>query len=233
MLDKLKLEVFEANKALPKTGLVKLTWGNVSGIDRESGLIVIKPSGVEYDLLAPEDLVVVNLEGEKVEGKLNPSSDLATHLILYKAFVDVGGVAHTHSEWATIWAQSGMCIPAFGTTHADYFFGEVPCTRGLNENEINGEYEKETGKVIVETFAKYDYNNTPAVIVKSHGPFTWGKSATKAVENSYVLEEVAKMAYHTLQLNQRTANMDETLLNKHFFRKHGINAYYGQKNNNK
>jgi L-ribulose-5-phosphate 4-epimerase len=228
MLEELKQEVFNANKLLPKMGLVKLTWGNVSGIDRNLGLVVIKPSGVDYDLLNPNDLVVVDLNGKKVEGKLNPSSDLPTHLVIYKSFANVGGVVHTHSEWATIWAQSGLNLPAFGTTHADYFNGDIPCSRALNEKETIGEYEKETGNLIVETFKNYDYNYTPGILVKSHGPFTWGNTPAKAVENAFVLEEVAKMAYHTLQLNPRTNNMYDFLLKKHFFRKHGESAYYGQ-----
>lgn len=229
MLENLKEQVFEANKMLPKLKLVKLTWGNVSGIDKSKGLVVIKPSGVEYDQMTKDDMVVVDLNGNKVEGKLNPSSDLPTHLLLYKEFKDIGGVVHTHSKWATIWAQAGYCLPAFGTTHADYFATEIPCSRPLTAKEISKEYEKQTGDIIVETFKDYDYNNTPAVLVHSHGPFTWGKDPKSAVENSLVLEEVCKMGYYTTTLNQDKDMITTALLNKHFYRKHGKNAYYGQK----
>ena len=229
MLENLRNEVFEANKMLPTMELVKLTWGNVSGIDRETGLVVIKPSGVEYDQLTPEDLVVVDLGGNVIEGQLKPSSDLPTHLVIYKAFENVGGVTHTHSEWATIWAQSGLNLPAYGTTHADYFNGEIPCSRPLNEKEINSDYEKETGNIIIETFKKYNYINTPGVLVKSHGPFTWGKTPTEAVENAAVLEEVAMISLGTLNINSKQKGISQILLDKHYFRKHGKDAYYGQK----
>ena len=206
------------------------TWGNVSGIDREKGLFVIKPSGVDYDKLKPEHMVVVNLKGEKVEGDLNPSSDTATHVELYNAFPNIGGVVHTHSRWATIWAQGGRAIPAYGTTHGDYFYGSIPCTRAMTPEEIGGEYEKETGKVIVETFQGKDPDHIPAVLVKSHGPFTWGKDCMEAVHNSVVLEELAMMAWHTENLaKEQVPSMQQELLDKHFLRKHGANAYYGQK----
>lgn len=228
MLDKLKLEVWKANLDLPRYGLVTFTWGNVSGIDRELGLIVIKPSGVPYEELKPEHMVVLNLEGRVVEGTLKPSSDTPTHLILYKAFPEIGGVVHTHSPWATSFAQAGKGVPAFGTTHGDYFYGEIPCTRKMDEAEIKGDYEKETGNVIVETFRGLNPTSIPAVLVNMHGPFTWGKDAGDAVHNSVVLEEVAKMAYRTLTLNPGIGAMDQSLLDKHFLRKHGANAYYGQ-----
>lgn len=228
MLDKLKLEVWKANLDLPKHGLVTFTWGNVSGIDRELGLIVIKPSGVPYKELKPEHMVVLNLEGRIVEGTLKPSSDTPTHLVLYKAFPEIGGVVHTHSPWATGFAQAGKGVPAFGTTHGDYFYGEIPCTRKMDEAEIKGDYEKETGNVIVETFQGLNPTSIPAVLVNMHGPFTWGKDAGDAVHNSVVLEEVAKMAYRTLTLNPSSGAMDQNLLDKHFLRKHGANAYYGQ-----
>lgn len=229
MLEKLKNEVFLANLALPRYGLIDLTWGNVSGIDRESGLVVIKPSGVSYDTMSADDMVVVDLmTGKSVEGKLNPSSDLPTHLVLYRAFSEIGGVVHTHSRYATSFAQAKRDIVAFGTTHADNFYGDIPCTRELTPDEINGEYEKETGNVIVETFGGIDPNAVPAVIVASHGAFTWGKNAEKAVENALVLERVAEMAYRTMMLGQ-TERVSQVLLDKHYFRKHGANAYYGQK----
>lgn len=228
MLDKLKLEVWKANLDLPKYGLVTFTWGNVSGIDRELGLIVIKPSGVPYEELKPEHMVVLNLEGRVEEGTLKPSSDTPTHLALYKAFSEIGGVVHTHSPWATSFAQAGKGVPAFGTTHGDYFYGEIPCTRKMEEAEIKGDYEKETGNVIVETFRGLNPTSIPAVLVNMHGPFTWGKNAQDAVHNSVVLEEVAKMAYRTLTLNPGIGPMDQNLLDKHFLRKHGANAYYGQ-----
>lgn len=228
MLDKLKLEVWKANLNLPKHRLVTFTWGNVSGIDRELGLIVIKPSGVPYEELKPEHMVVLNLEGRIVEGTLKPSSDTPTHLVLYKAFPEIGGVVHTHSPWATSFAQAGKGVPAFGTTHGDYFYGEIPCTRKMDEAEIKGDYEKETGNVIVETFQGLNPTSIPAVLVNMHGPFTWGKDAGDAVHNSVVLEEVAKMAYRTLTLNPSSGAMDQNLLDKHFLRKHGANAYYGQ-----
>lgn len=229
MLEELKKRVCEANLQLPKLGLVVFTWGNVSGFDREKGLFVIKPSGVPYEELKPEDMVVVNLKGEKVEGRLNPSSDTPTHCELYNHFPAVGGVVHTHSRWATIWAQAGRSIPAYGTTHADYFYGSVPCTRAMTSGEIRGEYEKETGKVIVETFQELRPEDIPAVLVKSHGPFTWGKDCEEAVYHAAVLEEVAMMAWHTeVAFKEPVANMQQVLLNKHFLRKHGANAYYGQ-----
>lgn len=230
MLEQLKQRVFEANLLLPKYGLITFTWGNVSGIDREKGLIVIKPSGVEYDVMNAGDMVVVELEtGKRVEGNLNPSSDTPTHLELYKAFPDIGGIVHTHSRWATIFAQSGMGIPALGTTHADYFYGEIPCTRKMTAEEIKTEYEKETGKVIIERFAGINPDDVPAVVVHSHGPFTWGKDAMSAVHNAVVLEEVAFMAWHNLSLNSGIKPMQQELLDKHYLRKHGANAYYGQK----
>lgn len=231
MLEKLKEEVYKANIELPAKGLVLFTWGNVSAIDREKNLVVIKPSGVEYDKLKPEDMVVVNLDGKVVEGNLNPSSDTPTHIELYKKFPEIGGIVHTHSINATIWAQSGRDIPAYGTTHGDYFYGAIPCTRKMTPEEIAGEYEKETGTIIIETFEKRNINPkfVPAVIVHSHGPFTWGKDAAEAVHNSIVLEELAKMAMFTEQVNKDVKPMQQELLDKHFLRKHGENAYYGQK----
>lgn len=228
MLDELKEQVLQANLALPEYGLVTFTWGNVSGIDREKGLVVIKPSGVPYSSLKKEDLVVVDLDGNKVEGKLKPSSDTPTHLVLYRAFKNIGGIVHTHSSWATSFAQAGRGIPAFGTTHADHFYGEIPCTRKMTPEEIKGDYEEETGNVIVETFNGKDPMDVPAVLVNMHGPFTWGKDAMDAVHNAVVLEEVAKMAFNTIMLNPGIGPMDINLLNRHFFRKHGANAYYGQ-----
>jgi L-ribulose-5-phosphate 4-epimerase len=229
LLEILKKLVLEANLELPKKGLITYTWGNASGIDREKGLVVIKPSGVPYEELKLEHLVVVDLEGNVVEGTLNPSSDTPTHLEIYKNFKDVGGVVHTHSTWATLWAQAGKSIPAFGTTHADYFYGEIPCTRKMLAAEINGHYERETGDVIVETFKDMNPMYVPGVLVNNHGPFTWGKDACEAVHNSVVLEEVSMMAYHTCSLNPEITPISQVLLDKHFLRKHGINAYYGQK----
>ena len=202
MLEELKQKVYEANMLLPKHGLITFTWGNVSGIDRESGLFVIKPSGVEYDVMKPEDMVVVDLDGNKVEGELNPSSDTETHRVLYKEFPNIGGVVHTHSRWATTFAQAGQGVRAYGTTQADYFYGEIPCTRDMTPEEIQGEYEYETGRVIVERFKKYgiDPDHVPAVLVKNHGPFTWGTDPFNAVHNAVVLEEVAMMAFHTQML---------------------------------
>ncbi len=228
MLEQLKEEVCKANLDLVKYGLVIFTWGNVSGIDRKSGLVVIKPSGVSYDKMKPSDMVVLNLAGEVVEGTLNPSSDAATHLVLYRNFPTIGGIVHTHSEWATSWAQAGKGIPSIGTTHADYFYGEIPCTRKMTEPEISGEYELETGNVIVETFKSLDPDMIPGVLVNNHAPFNWGINAEDAVHNAVVLEEVAKMAFRSFQLNP-TATMGQALLDKHFLRKHGKNAYYGQK----
>lgn len=228
MLEAMKQRVFEANVALKKSGLVVLTWGNVSEIDRDQGLVVIKPSGVDYDAMKAEDMVVVDLDGKVVDGELNPSSDLDTHLALYKAFAEICGITHTHSRWATIFSQAGVPVPALGTTHADHFYGSVPVTRKLTEEEINGKYECETGKVIVETFKTLDHNAIPGVLVQSHGPFTWGKNAMKSVENAIVLEEVAYMAWNTLQLNPE-AKLQKDLLDRHYLRKHGAGATYGQK----
>ena len=229
MLEQLKAEVFASNMCLPKYGLVTFTWGNVSGIDREKGLVVIKPSGVSYEDMRAEDMVVVSLEdGSVVEGELNPSSDTPSHLEFYRHFPTIGGVVHTHSRWATSWAQAGRGIPAYGTTHGDYFYGEIPCTRKMTPAEIADAYEKNTGLVVVETFRDKDPAQIPAVLVHSHGPFTWGKDAHEAVHNAVVLEELAMMAFYTEQMGQ-TAPMQQELLDKHFLRKHGANAYYGQK----
>lgn len=229
MLESLKKSVLEANLELPRKGLITYTWGNVSGIDRSKGLIVIKPSGVAYENLKLEDLVVVDLKGNIIEGKLNPSSDTATHLSIYNNFKEIGGVVHTHSRWATSWSQSGRGIPALGTTHADYFYGEIPCTRKMLSEEIDGDYEKETGKVIVEAFKGINPIYTPGVLVNNHGPFTWGHDAKEAVHNAVVLEEVSMMAYYTCSLNPKIEPISQVLLDKHFLRKHGSNAYYGQK----
>lgn len=229
MLKKLKEKVFQANLLLPKHGLVVFTWGNVSGIDRERGLVVIKPSGVSYDVMEAKDMVVVELEtGKVVEGKLKPSSDTPTHLELYKAFPNIGGIVHTHSRWATSFAQAGRGIIPLGTTQADYFYGEIPCTRKMTNAEIEGEYEKETGTVIIETFKDKDPDAIPAVLVHSHGPFTWGKDAMDAVHNAVVLDEVAFMNFHALMLEPNLPSMQQELLDKHYLRKHGANAYYGQ-----
>ena len=228
MLEELKKQVLEANLKLPEYGLVTFTWGNVSAIERNRGLVVIKPSGVAYDAMAADDMVIIDLNGTIVEGKLNPSSDTPTHLELYKAFPHIGGIVHTHSRWATIFAQAGMGIPALGTTHADYFYGEIPCTRKMIGAEINTGYEKETGAVIIERFAKLDPDEIPAVLVASHGPFAWGKDAKNAVHNAVVLEEVAMMAWHSLSLNPQIPPMQQELLDKHYLRKHGVNSYYGQ-----
>ena len=230
MLEELKELVCKANLELPKYGLVTFTWGNVSGVDREKGLMVIKPSGVEYDNMTAQDMVVVSLgTGEKVEGKWKPSSDTATHVALYNAFPNIGGIVHTHSRWAPSWAQAGRGIPAYGTTHGDYFYGEIPCTRKMTPAEIGGEYEKETGNVIVETIAGKSADDIPAVLVHSHGPFTWGTDPHNAVHNAVVLEELAFMAFHTEALNPNATPMQPQLLDKHYLRKHGKNAYYGQK----
>lgn len=228
MLEELKNEVCKANLDLVKHGLVIFTWGNVSAIDRSSGLVVIKPSGVSYETMKAADMVVLDLEGKIVEGNLKPSSDAPTHLELYRNFLNIGGIVHTHSAWATSWAQAGKGIPAIGTTHADYFYGEIPCTRKMTQEEINGAYELETGKVIVDCFKNLDPDMIPGVLVNNHAPFTWGKNADDAVHNAVVLEEVAKMAFRSFTLNPATC-MDQVLLNKHFLRKHGKNAYYGQK----
>ena len=230
MLEALKAAVCEANLLLPKHDLVTFTWGNVSAIDREQGLVVIKPSGVDYDGMSPEDMVVVDLDGNRVEGKWKPSSDTATHVALYKAFPTLGGVVHTHSRWATSFAQAGRDIPAMGTTQGDYFYGTIPCTRLMTPEEIAGAYEAETGKVIIETFQTrhIDPANVPAVLVQSHGPFAWGTSPADAVHNAVVLEEVAFMDFHALMLEPNRGSMQQELLNKHFLRKHGPGAYYGQ-----
>ena len=228
MLEDMKKRVYNANIMLKNSGLVVLTWGNVSEIDRKSGYIVIKPSGVRYDTMTADDMVVVDMEGNVVEGKLNPSSDLPTHIELYKAFPEIGGITHTHSKWATIFAQAGKSVKALGTTHADTFYGDVPCTRKLTPQEITGEYEKETGAVIIEAFKGIDPLSIPAVLVNSHGPFAWGANAVKSVENALILEEVAMMAWHTMKLNENT-EIQQELLDKHYFRKHGKDAYYGQK----
>ncbi len=231
MLEELKQKVYEANMELPQRGLVTYTWGNVSGIDREKGLFVIKPSGVEYDTLKPSDMVVVDLDGNKVEGDYNPSSDTPTHVALYNAFENVGGIVHTHSPHATSWAQAGRSIPCYGTTHADYFYGEIPCVRNLTAEEVEEAYEKNTGKSIVEAFAGKNPIHVPGVLCKNHGPFTWGKDAAQAVYNAVVLEEVAKMAFMTELINQKDDNRTpQYMVEKHFMRKHGPNAYYGQGN---
>ena len=230
MLEELKKKVCEANLELVRHGLVIFTWGNVSGIDRESGLVVIKPSGVSYDTMTPEDMVVVSLDGEVVEGSLRPSSDTPTHLVLYKAFKEIGGVVHTHSTYATAWAQAGLDIPNIGTTHADYFHDAVPCTADMTEAEVKGEYELETGNVIVRRFEGLNPVHTPGVLVKNHGPFTWGRDAAEAVHNAVVLEQVAKMASISFSINP-SLTMNPLLVEKHFSRKHGPNAYYGQTKN--
>ena len=229
MLEQLKKEVLKANLALPKYSLVTFTWGNVSAIDRETGIVVIKPSGVEYDGMCEDDLVLVSLEtGEVVEGTYKPSSDTPTHLELYRAFPEIGGIVHTHSRFATSFAQAGMGIIPMGTTHADYFYGEIPCTRDMTPEEIKGEYEKETGTVIIERFKGIDPMSIPAVLVKNHGPFSWGKDANEAVHNAVVLEEVAFMNMNAMALNPNAGVMPNVLLDKHYLRKHGKNAYYGQ-----
>jgi L-ribulose-5-phosphate 4-epimerase len=228
MLQELKKQVLQANLDLVKHGLVIFTWGNASAIDRSSNLVVIKPSGVSYDVMTADDMVVVDMDGNVVDGKLKPSSDLATHLVLYKAFPLIGGVVHTHSQWATSWAQAGRPIPAYGTTHADYFHGEIPCTRKLTEQEVKSAYEVETGNVISDHFKSLDPMAIPAVVVNGHAPFSWGKDVHEAVHNAVVLEEVAKMAFRTEVLGNRTP-VDQYLLDKHYLRKHGKDAYYGQK----
>ncbi len=230
MLEALKEAVLQANLELPKKNLVTYTWGNVSGIDREKGLIVIKPSGVSYEEMKAEDMVVLDLQGNKVEGDMRPSSDTPTHIALYNQYPELGGVVHTHSRWATVWAQAGMSIPPLGTTHADYFYGAIPCTRRLTQEEIEGEYELNTGKVIIETFTNLGINpiHVPGVVCYSHGPFSWGKNPDEAVHNAVVMEEVAMMALNTKLLNPSIGDVDSYLLDKHFLRKHGANAYYGQ-----
>lgn len=230
MLEQLKEQVFQANLLLPKHDLVTFTWGNVSGIDREMGLMVIKPSGIEYDSMAAEDMVVIDMNGNRVEGRYKPSSDAPTHLALYKAFPALGGIVHTHSRWATSFSQAGKGIPAFGTTQGDYFYGEIPCTRKMTPEEISGSYELETGNVIIETFRSrsIDPAQVPAVLVHSHGPFTWGTDSMNAVHNAVVLEEVAFMAFHAMALTPNLAPMQQELLDKHYLRKHGPGAYYGQ-----
>ena len=230
MLEELKKAVYEANMLLPKYGLVTFTWGNVSQIDRETGYFAIKPSGVDYDKLTPDDMVIMDLEGNKIEGRYNPSSDTPTHIELYKAFPNIGGIVHTHSSWATSWAQAGRGIPCYGTTHADYIYGEVPCVRCLTKEEIEDAYEENTGKLIVSEFnaRNLDPVAVPAVLCKNHGPFAWGKDAAEAVHNAVVLEEVAKMARYTEMINPDVKPAPDSIKEKHFYRKHGANAYYGQ-----
>ncbi|MDV6251933.1 L-ribulose-5-phosphate 4-epimerase [Vibrio sp. EA2] len=225
----LRHQVWQANMDLQRHNLVTFTWGNVSGIDRESGLVVIKPSGVEYSELSAENMVVVDLQGEIIEGNLKPSSDTATHLELYRQFPSIGGIVHTHSSYATSWAQAGAAIPAFGTTHADYFYGHIPCARALTQQEIESDYELNTGKVIVETIGATDPMAIPGILVREHAPFTWGTDPHNAVHNAVVVEEVAKMAFRTLSINPSTLPIPQTLLDKHYLRKHGKDAYYGQK----
>ncbi len=229
MLENLKREVYRANMLLPANNLVTLTWGNASGIDRDSGLFVIKPSGVDYDELDPLDMVVCDLSGNVVEGDMRPSSDTLTHAVLYRSFPDISGVVHTHSSWATSWAQSGRSVPVYGTTHADYFYGDIPCMRGLTEEEIQGNYEENTGKVIVEGFADKDPLAVPGTLVRNHGPFTWGKSVNDAVHHSIILEELCRMAAQTEMINKDVERAPDYLVQKHYERKHGPNAYYGQK----
>ncbi len=229
MLEQLKQAVLAANLELPAKGLVTYTWGNVSGIDRGKGLIVIKPSGVPYEELKVEHMVVLDLDGKQIEGDMRPSSDTPTHLVLYKSFPEIGGVVHTHSDWATIWSQAGKPIPVLGTTHADYFYGEIPCTRNLTDKEIQDAYEENTGVVIAETFAGKEPVHTPGVLVNGHGPFSWGKNAGDAVYNAVVLEKIAMMAINSFILTPQLDPISQTLQDKHFFRKHGANAYYGQK----
>jgi L-ribulose-5-phosphate 4-epimerase len=230
MLHDLKHSVYLANQELVHFNLVIFTWGNVSGIDRQEGLVVIKPSGITYNEMTPDDMVVVNMEGKVVEGKYKPSSDTLTHLEIYRNFKNVGGIVHTHSEWATSWAQAGRAIPAFGTTHADYFYGEIPCTRSLTESEVKSNYEMETGKLIVSTFKDKDPDAIPGVLVDGHGPFSWGNTPGKAVHNAVVMEYLAKMAFRTILLGNDKP-IDQFLMDKHYLRKHGKDAYYGQKKN--
>ena len=230
MLEDIKQRVYEANMLLPKFGLVTFTWGNVSEIDREKGLVVIKPSGVPYETMKPEDMVVLDLDGNRVEGSMKPSSDAPTHIYLYKKFPKIGGVVHTHSSFATSWAQAGRDVPFYGTTHADYFYGNIPCARSLTTEEIEGEYELNTGVIIGEEFDKrgIDYEAVPGVLCTNHGPFTWGKDGHEAVHNAVVLEEVAKMAFRTEIINKDVKPAPQNIQDKHYFRKHGANAYYGQ-----
>ena len=228
MLETLRKKVLEANLLLPKHNLVTFTWGNVSAIDRRKGLIVIKPSGVDYEHMTAADMVIVDLEGNVVEGDLRPSSDTPTHIELYKAFPNIGGVVHTHSRWATSFAQAGCPIQPMGTTHADYFFGPIPCTRSLTDEEIHGSYEKNTGLVIIDTFKDMDPDAVPGVLVRNHGPFAWGTDAANAVHNAVVMEEIAFMNYHAITLNPQAPCVSQGLLDKHYYRKHGANAYYGQ-----
>lgn len=230
MLEKLKQEVFEANLMLPKHGLVTFTWGNVSGMDADSGLFVIKPSGVDYEVMTPDDMVVMDLDGNKIEGDYNPSSDTPTHLELYKAFPEIGGIVHTHSSYATSFAQAGRDIPCYGTTHADYIYGPVPCFRCLTKGEIEDAYEANTGHLIVNEFIRRDLDvmSVPACLCKNHGPFIWGKDCMDAVHNAVVLEEVAKMAMWTELINPQVKTAPQELMDKHYYRKHGANAYYGQ-----
>lgn len=230
MLKELKRKVYEANMEVQKQNLIKYTWGNVSGIDRSKGLFVIKPSGVAYKDLTPDMMVVCDLDGNVVEGNLNPSSDTQTHAVLYKHFDEIGGIVHTHSPWATVWAQAGLDVPVYGTTHADTFYGDIPCARFLTEEEILDAYEYETGKVIVEEFSKRNIKpmDIPAVLLKGHGPFTWGKDSNEAVVNAVVLEEVCKMNYYTEKLNENVEKLPQRVLDKHYLRKHGKDAYYGQ-----
>ncbi|AHM57189.1 L-ribulose-5-phosphate 4-epimerase AraD [Peptoclostridium acidaminophilum DSM 3953] len=229
MLEKLKQKVYDANIELPRRNLVEFTWGNASGIDRELGLFVIKPSGVDYAKLKPYDLVVMDLEGNRVEGRLRPSSDTATHLELYRAFPEIGGIVHTHSPWATSWAQAGRSIPSYGTTHADYFYGAIPCTRNMTPEEAGEEYEKNAGIVIVEAFKDINPMHVPGVLCANHGPFTWGKDVNEALHRAVVLEQVAKMAFYTEHMNPHAEEIHQSLMSKHFLRKHGSNAYYGQR----
>lgn len=228
MLENLKEKVYEANISLKKNALITLTWGNVSEIDRKNGLVAIKPSGIAYEAMSLDDIVIVDLNGNIIEGKWRPSSDLPTHLEIYKSFPEICGITHTHSRWATVFAQAGMSIPELGTTHADTFYGDIPCTRKLTDREIAGEYEKETGKIICEAFSGRNPFDIPGVLVYSHGPFTWGENAEKSVENAVILEEIAMMAWNTLKLNPNV-KFQSVLADKHYFRKHGANAYYGQK----
>ncbi|EPL2600783.1 TPA: L-ribulose-5-phosphate 4-epimerase [Klebsiella pneumoniae] len=228
-MQQLKQQVFEANMDLPRYGLVTFTWGNVSAIDRQRGLVVIKPSGIAYESMTVDDMSVVDLQGHVVEGRWRPSSDIATHLALYRRYPDLGGVVHTHSTHATAWAQAGLAIPALGTTHADYFFGDIPCTRALSAQEVDEAYELNTGQVIIETLGEANPLHTPGIVVYQHGPFAWGKDAHEAVHNAVVMEEVARMAWIARGINPQLQPIDSWLMNKHFQRKHGPNAYYGQK----